>query len=133
MRLVKFPLVKEGNLIIYPDDITLFSNTTVEGAFVTGEYAGELPLDDYVLKNIGSKQMSGLAFMNLVGDANMVQLLILSKTDPVCELLVKKLDRAEIIDFDDAERGPQVGMQHLLSINALSQSEYDRIVRREFL
>jgi len=78
-------------------------------------------------------QMSGLAFMQLVGDANMVQLLTLAKTDPVCELLVKKIDRASVIDFDDLEWGPQVGMQYLLAIGALTQSEYDRILRREYL
>jgi len=47
MRIVIFTLVKNESLIVYPDDISLFSNTEILGDNVVGFYSGELPLDDY--------------------------------------------------------------------------------------
>lgn len=47
-RKVKFPLVKNGTLVVYPDDMSLFKNTKVKGAEIIGLYAGSLPLDAYV-------------------------------------------------------------------------------------
>lgn len=133
---IKIPVsFKNGtNLIDYPESPDLFKNGYVEGEFIICEYLGEnTDYEEYIETNKAPSKMSALAFMGLVGDANMVSLLSLAKTDPGAELLVKKIDRADVIDFEDEERGPAVGMQYLLSQGQLSQSEHDRIMRREFL
>ena len=48
-RSVIFPLVKDGSLIVYPDDRALFRDCAENGdGSVIGEYSGDLPLDDYI-------------------------------------------------------------------------------------
>lgn len=131
---IRIPVVyEEGSYkIVYPEDSTLFTHGKIIDGDLICEYSGSKEYTLYTEKVFGEASMSALAFMDLVGDANMVSLLTLAKTDPVVELMVKKIDRADIIDFDDTERGPQKGLMYLLSIGALSRSEYDRIMRREY-
>ena len=138
MRAVKFPLVTNGALIEYPDAIETFRATMVgDDGYVYGQYSGDLPLEDSAPPtsppaNIAPRQMSPYAFMQLVGDANMIAILTAAKADPVVELLTEKLKQAEVVDFDDGRGGPQPALGYLLSSGLLTQSEYERIMRREF-
>ncbi len=107
--------------------------TWIVTTFPNGGESRWLKPQPVVVDESAPEKMTALAFMDLVGDTNMVTLLNLAKTDPIAELLVKKIDRADVIDFGDADRGPKRGLDYLLSTGLLSQSEYDRIMRREFL
>ena len=65
MRKVQFPLVKNGNLVVYPDDISLFRNTEINGDMVVGYYSGAMPLDDYVELEPDHIIITHLAFRRL--------------------------------------------------------------------
>lgn len=81
-----------------------------------------------------TSKFSSLAFMGLVGDANMVTLLTLAKTNPIIELMIKKIDRAKVIDFDDEVHGPKAGLAYVRSLgdDVLTEEEYQRILNREY-
>jgi len=108
-----------------PDEIE------VGWSFVGGVWIAPEPLPEPVAGP--PTQFSGIAFMALVGEQNMVKLLTLAKTDVNAELMVLKINKADVIDFADEVNGPQRGMQYLLALGELTQDEYDRIMRREFL
>jgi hypothetical protein len=140
MRLVQFEYKKVpgSELVWYPDDKSLFSKSYISGDLHIAEYTGDLPLDDAsIIPDFSPatpppRKLSNYAFMQLVGDANMVGILVAAKTNPVVELLVEKLKQADYVDFDDERGGPAAGMAYLLSIELLTQEEHDRIMRVEF-
>lgn len=45
---VIFSIKREGNQIIYPDDISLFGNTEVKGDNIIADYSGDLALAKYI-------------------------------------------------------------------------------------
>lgn len=99
--------------------------TTSSGTIITKTYREPVEVEVPV-----SNKLTHTEFMNLVGDANMIKLLTLAKTDPVAELIVKKLDRSQIIDFSDLVNGPINGLNYLLSLgdDVLTEEEYNRIL-----
>lgn len=141
---VQFPIVKqevqdgeETHLIVYPDDVSLFSNIEIIGNLVVADYTGNMNIAEYVEVNIAPVQLSKLAFINLVGDANITLLQDLAEYtnpdyDSTIRLFLRKLDLAEIIDFDDLERGPKDGLAYCLAKSYITEEDYDRILRREF-
>ena len=47
MKKVIFDLVKNGNLVIYPDDISLFKNVEITDLSVIADYSGSMNLTPY--------------------------------------------------------------------------------------
>ena len=131
----EYKTVEGSNKVWYPDDIELFSNSRVVDGVHYAEYTGSLPLApaSNEPQKPGVSKMSTLAFIDLLGDDIMIRLLNVAKTDSVVDLMMIKLNNAEFVDFEDQARGPQKGLQYLLSKEYISQEEYDRVMRREFL
>ena len=131
----EYKTVEGSNTIWYPDDITFFSNSEIVGGVHYADYSGNQQLTpaSNEPQKPGVSKMSPLAFMNLIGDQLMVSLLNIAKTDPVVDLMIIKVSNAQVIDFEDEEKGPKEGLQYLLSKSYIAQGDYDRIMAREFL
>jgi len=133
MKRIYFPLVKNESLIVYPDDISLFANTDIIGEFIVADYSGDLEFPEYVPPApVGPAQLSPYAFKRLIGTELRLAIRAAAGTDPIIFDFLDLLNSADVIDFDDAVGGPKQGMGYLLAIGLISQSEYDRIMRREF-
>lgn len=135
MRQVKFEYKKvEGtNRTWYPDDTSKFKKTKIINGYMTAEYYGELPLENYDLVDlpvIMESQMTKIQFFELIGDENLATLLTVAKTDIEYEVMIFKIAHAQVIDFDDPVNGPQVLIDKVLEDGYLTQEEADRIKKK---
>ncbi len=69
MKRVQFSIQKNGNRLVYPDDIGLFANVEIVDGMVVADYAGTLPLEDHassVPNTAASVCISKFAFRSLL-------------------------------------------------------------------
>lgn len=134
MKKIQFPLeYKEGTrLIKYPEaDESLFKNGQIIDDKVVCTYHGNRPNDytEHISINTTPepvKTMSPYEFMIHVGTESMVAIKIAAKTDPVVDVFITLVDRADVIKFN--EPSLLEGLAYLVQQNIIDQPEADRIL-----
>jgi hypothetical protein len=118
MRKVIFPLVKDGSLIVYPDDFSLFANTEFVDDTVVADYAGALPLDAYVAPAT-PRALTKLEFVELAQSAGGMSdaQLVAANADPQLAALWLKLTLAGEVQRDHP--ATQAGLGALAALGYL--------------
>ena len=125
MKRIKFPLVKktDSNLIDYPDDVSLFSNTITVDNIIHADYTGDLDLEESI-KTSGIREITKRAFMKRIDQLDRIA--IRKSTDDIVIDIHEDLKMASSVDLDDEDVTNSIA--YLASKNLLANTDMTALV-----
>lgn len=122
MRKVEFDIVKNGRWIVYPDDMSLFSDCSINGDKVVGFYSGEMELTDHIEETTNEYPIE--EFMEKL--TKQEQIAFTSSSDVGVKNFFEIFKMHKNVATDDPVLVS--GMDYLVSAGVLTQTRRDEIL-----